>query len=152
MAALLAGMCSFGYAQTYEWQKPMQPTETYKATITKNYSGGVASYYKNGRLKDGSILQTYTIEYLYAVLEKEAKKNYGDNIVLRQFKSIQNDKVNCDSYEDYDICSRTYDLSAIVVIPNSVSTPTTAHEQPKPKAECPHHILGLAMRRLRRRL
>lgn len=85
MTALFAGMCSLGHSQTYEWQKPMQPTDVYKGTVSiKVFAGGI-SYYSNGDIDDDR--WECSIEDLYNQLLASAKKDYGYDVFLRQFTS-----------------------------------------------------------------
>lgn len=114
MVALLAGMCSFGYAQQFEWQKPVKPSETCKGTIAKKYFAGSISYDKNGRILIDT-RKTFTIEQLYSMLEKDAKIQYGNNIVLRQFKYNQDDRDKVSYQNTMDTYDRAYFVSASVV-------------------------------------
>ncbi len=115
MAALLAGMCSFGYAQTiYEWKKPPKSTEIEIGVITGKMPAGSAYYSNDNKLiSDGR--GTKTDEEVYEELLEEARKKYGEtypNFALRNFKS---EMVHSD-IGNYTY--RSYKCSATVVIPD----------------------------------
>ena len=111
MAALLAGMCSFGYAQTETAQ-----TETYLGRISREYDGG-----KENRLSNGSIDKSeciyYSEEQLFSKLKSAAYMTYGEsNIILKYFATTVDEKLvgrwnfGCDVYQ------RTYKASASVYV------------------------------------
>lgn len=117
MAALLAGMCSLGYAQTkYEWQQPAKHTETEIGVINCRINCGRWCFYKNsGNQNDSEVI--YTVEQLYEKLMTNAKDKYSEKypqFALRNFKSdrklIEFDYSTISGYDAYE------DLSASVVI------------------------------------
>lgn len=123
MAALLAGMCSFGYGQTeYEWEKPLQLSEIEIGIINHTLDGG---YYRVTH--DGMIDKVihYTKEQLYEKLLTKAKNEYANTypkLTLRNFKYDYRSKdiTTYGSYSDYAPgTSYTYIMSASVVIPDA---------------------------------
>lgn len=145
------------YSQIYEWQRPVQPGEVYKGIVTKKVQAGSAMYTEKCKIIDDD-RKTFTIEYLYTILEKEAKEIYGNHIVLRQFKSIKNDRDDV-LYHSSGKTSywRAYDLSATVVVPAPTPTPATAsvstsptiQEQSKPKVDPFTQAFNKALRNVR---
>ena len=126
MAALLAGMCSFGYAQTkYEWQKPTKSTETEIDVVSCSINCGRYTVYDSGRHNDNIV--NYTDEQLYEKLMKIAKDKYGEtypNFSLRNFKSKDRGvEFWYDSYNGFD---QYKDLSASVVIQDNKKLLSTA--------------------------
>jgi hypothetical protein len=122
LVALLAGMCSFGYAQTkYEWEKPVQPSETEIGIINHTVDGG---YF---RVTDPMIdkVINYTKEQLYEKLLTKAKNEYANiypKFTLRNFKYDKRSKdiTTYGSGRDYTPgTSYTYIMSASVVIPDA---------------------------------
>lgn len=123
MAALLAGICSLGYAQTtYEWKKSPKPTEIVIGGVSMSYDGG----YQQFRIKDGGYAGgnfiNYSDEELYAKLVETARVNYGETypkFALRNFKSTcrQCDETMSVTY----VNKRKYDVSATVVIPDPIA-------------------------------
>lgn len=115
---LMAVMTTFSihvaFAQTYEWQNPMRPSETCKGTISKKYFAGSISYDKSGKILIDT-RKTYTIEQLYSMLENDAKKQYGNNIKLRQFKYSQDDRDRVSNQNTMDTYDRAYNVSASVI-------------------------------------
>lgn len=126
MAALLAGMCSFGYAQTqYEWEKPAKPTEKEVEIITINVDGGryINYYDKNDNFHEDDTKINYTKEQLYEKLKSSAQARYGNiypQFVLRNFQYKQDIR---DVYPPAGMIgtghSQSYKVSASVVIPDS---------------------------------
>lgn len=118
MVALLAGVCSFGYAQnTYEWKKPPKSTEIEIGVISLNVSGGRYSAFNDGRICENS-LKDYSDDELFTKLHEKAIQDYSisnPKFALRNFKS-KKERVD-DSWERP--CYRyTYRISATVVIPD----------------------------------
>lgn len=148
MAALLAGMCSFGYAQTYEWQKPMQPTETYKGTITKRYLAGGVMYSKGKVVVDTRT--SYTGTQLYSKLLADAQNEYSTNVIIRQFTSSVNEKENYNEEGDDIICNRAYYVSATVCTPASAAQKPNATARPSSQTADPlTQALNKALRNVR---
>lgn len=118
------------YAQTYEYQKPIQPSENYKGTIARTYYGGMVCYDKKGT----RVYNTYEAlsnEELYTRLLNEAKAEYGNQIILRQFKSNRQEHLEVDDEKCY-----TYDfvVSAAVCV-STPPTPVPTVQSSKPKVQ-----------------
>lgn len=123
MAALLAGMCSFGYAQTsYEWKKLPKSTEIEIGIITHTVSGGsLTTRTKDGSRESGN-LYTVSEEVQYEQLLEEARKKYSEaypKFALRNFKSTCEDRVN--ALTSLTFTDRYYNVSATVVIPDPIA-------------------------------
>lgn len=124
LVALLAGMCSFGYAQTtYEWKKPPKSTEIEIGVITGKMEAGKISYYEDDR-PNNDIRRTMSDEEVYKYLLEQGRKKYGEsypNFALRNFKSEMVEEYSpgyshpAHLYETY---TRRYHCSATVVIPD----------------------------------
>ncbi len=127
MVALLARMCSFGYAQQYEWKKSPKNGEVEIGVITNQYDAGQ----KVIDIHNICIFDTkreFTEEQLYNILLSIAKQKYGEshpNFVLRNFKSSSGQKTRQDPYYErnkfvgYDnFYDYYYNISATVVIPD----------------------------------
>lgn len=85
------------HSQTYEWQQSPKPSENYQGMIVKEYDNGTITYKCDSNYQRTDIIENddrkkYTTEELYYMLLSDAKKEYGNNIVLRQFKVTQNNK------------------------------------------------------------
>lgn len=128
MTVLLAGMCSFVYAQTtYEWEKAPKPNEIEIGIITRTGKGEKTHYYDNctywrKELRGGSRVEgnTPTIEKLYEALLNKAKNEYGEtnpNFMLRKFKAIRREEI--EYYDKKHVCYEYFDCSALVVIPDA---------------------------------
>ena len=124
MAAFLAGICSFGYAQTkYEWEKPAKPIETEIGVITLSVDGGSQKYTPNG-VQDSSV--EYSKEQLFEKLLTKAKSQYAEsypNFALRNFKIVDSNKNSEGGHGStfYIRTTYTYKLSAAVVIPDPIA-------------------------------
>lgn len=124
MAALLAGMYVFGNAQTkYEWEKPVQPSETEIGIINHTVDGGYFRVTHDNPMIDKVII--YTKEQLYEKLLTKAKNEYANTypkFTLRNFNYDQRSKdiTTYGSGSNYSPgTSYTYIMSASVVIPDA---------------------------------
>lgn len=120
MAALLVGMCSLGYAQTNEWQKPPKSTEVEIGVVNDKLHGGNALFNKDSKWRhlDVDDRDNLSFEYLYERLLKKAQNEYGDRyprLALRNFKATCDNKI-IESNEDYVQYERYYYYSATIVI------------------------------------
>lgn len=126
MAALLVGICSFGYAQ-YEWKNPPKPSEVIIGTVEKSYYGGEERIYRLG--KKGNKLGTdsdtrqerplKSDEFYYSELLDIARKKYGETypkFTLRSFKYEVKGNTYDYNWRDYIEYSRAFVFSAVVVI------------------------------------
>lgn len=130
------------YAQTYEWQKPIQPTETFSGTISKKYKAGYRIY-DNDEMKWNDRRKTLSIEQLYQMLLNDAKTEYGERIILRNFVSSRDDKDQISYGSNLDFYYSAYNVSASVCVPNSFL------EQSKPKVDPLEQALNKALRNVR---
>lgn len=123
MVALLAGMCSLGYAQTtYEWKKSPKPTEIVIGGVSMSYDGGYRQTKINNGDYVGGNFKNYSDEELYAKLVETTRVKYGETypkFALRNFKSTCRhwDETKSVTY----VTNRAYDVSATVVIPDPVT-------------------------------
>ena len=121
MVALLAEMCSFGYAQK-EWEKPAKPNEIEVDVITTTIDAGM--YYmtegKNGIFEHDE-LKDYSEEQLYNRLMKVATDRYAKDypkFALRNFKSLfeTRDISSTSSFGSANGYTAWYKVSATVVV------------------------------------
>lgn len=125
LVALLAGMCSLGYAQTiYEWKKPQKSTEIEIGVITTQVFAGQLVCDKQGHIQNDKRM-TLSDEKVYESLLEKAKKEYSESypkFALRNFKSNMEDQTYPGYFGSYvDEYYRYYKCSAIVVIPDPVA-------------------------------
>lgn len=123
MAVLMTGWCGSGYAQTYEWQKPVKQGEKELEMALDTFYAGFYTQY--GFQSDEDHRKYPSVEELYKHMYDKVKKKIGDeypNFALRQFKSRYEEPVTGSGEIDKTFWFRTttryYYLSAIIVIPD----------------------------------
>lgn len=129
MAALLAGICSFGYGQNnnteYEWKKPPKPTEIIIGTVSTGLGGGDAYIYETksngkkwGNDRDDRLQRPQeTDEVIYSKLLEKAQREYGKTnpkFALRSFNIRMSERRT--RYNDDLQIERTFYGEATVVI------------------------------------
>lgn len=128
---LLAGWCSFGYAQTYEWQMSPKPNEEYVGMITDKIGAGVIHHTYVGTYANGLTYQddreTISDERLYEMLYAKALSRYSyySGIKLRNFKSSISEEREEDSKAKQYRIRKYYNVSAVVVKPMELPTNTS---------------------------
>lgn len=134
ITVMFTGWCSFGYAQTYEWQKPPKQGEKELELVLDTVYAGSYDYYSSSEWgTDRDTRENHSVEALYNHLYKKLKTRIGEthpDFVIRQFKynskEIETYSFKYNDSDYHKTRTKNYYSSAIVVIldaPKPVENP-----------------------------